>query len=87
MPAHADRTHAGPAAAMRDAKGLVQIDVGDIDPDAGRAAQPDQWAATVSRPRVRSSRNVVCSAELWSDQVAARRRAEKGSLMRSTVRE
>ncbi len=38
----ADRPHAGPAAAMRDAEGLVQVDVADIGPDVAGPREADQ---------------------------------------------
>jgi hypothetical protein len=38
---HANRPHAGTAAAVRNAKGLVQIDMADVRPDAAGTAQAD----------------------------------------------
>ena len=38
---HADRTHAGTAAAMRDAESLVQVQVADIGAEIARTAEPD----------------------------------------------
>ena len=37
----ADRAHAGTAAAMRNAEGLVQIHVADIGAELGRAHEAD----------------------------------------------
>ena len=37
----ADRAHAGAAAAVRDAEGLVQVEVADVGADVARAAQAD----------------------------------------------
>ena len=37
----ADRADAGAAAAMRDAEGLVQVEVADVGADAGRAGEAD----------------------------------------------
>ena len=41
MRRHADRAHARPAAAMRDAKGFVQIQMADIRADIPRPAEAD----------------------------------------------
>jgi hypothetical protein len=41
MRGHADRTHAGAAAAVRDAEGLVQVQVADVGADVARAGEPD----------------------------------------------
>ena len=38
---HADRAHPGAAAAVRDAEGLVQVDVADVGADVRGAAEPD----------------------------------------------
>src|SRR5262245_63747846 len=38
---HADRTHAGAAPAMRDAKGFVEIEMPDIGAICPRLRQPD----------------------------------------------
>ena len=38
---HADRAHAGAAPAMRDAEGLVEVQVADVRADVARAAEPD----------------------------------------------
>jgi hypothetical protein len=40
---HADRAHAGAAAAVRDAEGLVQVEVADIGADVARRQSPT-WA-------------------------------------------
>ena len=37
----ADRSHARPAAAVRNAEGLVQVQVADVGADLGRTAEPD----------------------------------------------
>ena len=37
----ADRPHAGAAAAVRDAEGLVQVEVADVGADVARAAEAD----------------------------------------------
>ncbi len=42
MRRHADRPDARPAAAMRNAKGLVQVQMRDVRPKPARRAQPDQ---------------------------------------------
>src|SRR6185437_12049323 len=41
MLAHPDRSHAGAAAAMRDAEGLVQIEMADIGAVIAGPRQPD----------------------------------------------
>src|SRR5207248_2595724 len=41
MGGHADGAHAGPAAAVRDAEGLVQVDVADVGADVTWAAEAD----------------------------------------------
>ena len=38
----ADRPHAGPAAAMRDAEGLVQVEVADVSADVPGPREADQ---------------------------------------------
>src|SRR6185503_2391588 len=38
---HADRSHAGAAAAMRDAEGLVQVEMADIGAVIAGPGQPD----------------------------------------------
>src|SRR5262249_56914875 len=38
---HADRTHAGAAPAMRDAKGLVKVEMADVSAISSRLRQPD----------------------------------------------
>ena len=40
MPGHADRSHARPPSAMRNAKGLVQTQMADIRADHRRRGQP-----------------------------------------------
>ena len=42
MPADADRPDTRPAAAVRNAEGLVQVQVRDVGADLGRPADPDQ---------------------------------------------
>ena len=39
---HADRTDARPAAAVRDAEGLVQVEVADVGAELSRLGQPQQ---------------------------------------------
>ena len=41
MRGHADRAHAGPAAPVRDAEGLMQIEVAHVGADVPRPAEPD----------------------------------------------
>ena len=41
MGLHADRPHAGAAAAVRDAEGLVQVEVADIRAEIAGPGQPD----------------------------------------------
>ena len=38
---HADRAHAGAAAAVGDAEGLVQVEVADVGPDVAGAGEAD----------------------------------------------
>src|SRR5262249_42618571 len=38
---HADRAHAGAASAMRDAKGLVKVEMADVSAIPSRLRQPD----------------------------------------------
>ena len=38
---HADRPHAGPAAAVRDGEGLVQVEVADVGADVAGRGQAD----------------------------------------------
>ena len=42
MRLHPDRPHSRPAAAVRDAEGLVQVEVADVGADSRRAAEADQ---------------------------------------------
>jgi hypothetical protein len=55
--AHADRPHAGTATAVRDAKGLVQVEMRDVGAEFTRCGQPDERvqvrAVDVHLPAVR----------------------------------
>jgi hypothetical protein len=42
MRAHADRAHARAAAAVRDAEGLVQVEVGDVGAEIPGRGEADQ---------------------------------------------
>src|SRR3546814_5974532 len=57
--AHADRPHAGPAAAVRDAEGLVQVHVRDVGADLGRLARSEEHTSEL-QSLMRISYAVFC---------------------------